>query len=104
LRGAHLLAFGTLGPCGHAFDALGPLRPLGALLHPRRSAFGPLRPLLALGVLPAALLRPFDAVSTVVAARLRTGRGCDRQGGDARGEKYPGHHKISSRTAKTARS
>jgi hypothetical protein len=55
-------------------------------------AFGALRPLLALGVLSAALMCLFGAVSAVMAARPRTGRGCDRQGGDARGEKYPGHH------------
>jgi hypothetical protein len=104
LRRAHLLTFRALRPCGHAFDALRPLRSLGTLLHSRRGTFGALGPLLALGVLPATLLRPFDAVSAVMAAGLRTGRGGDRQGGDACGEKYPGHHKISSRAVKTARS
>jgi hypothetical protein len=29
----------------------------------------------------------------------RIGRGRDRQSGDARGEKYPGHHKFSFSTA-----
>jgi hypothetical protein len=32
------------------------------------------------------------------------GRRCDRQGGNARGEKHPGHDIISFRTAKTVRS
>jgi hypothetical protein len=77
------------------------LRPFGALPL-RRGTLGPLRPLLTLSVLTAAALCLFDPIA-VVSARLRTGRGRDRQRGDAGGEKYPGHHKFSSRTAKTAR-
>jgi hypothetical protein len=44
------------------------------------------------------------AVAAAVAAGLRCSRACHRQSGDSRGEKQPGHRKISFRTARTVRS
>lgn len=44
------------------------------------------------------------APAVATAMRTRTRRGCDRQRGNARCEKHPGHYTISSRTVKTARS
>ena len=88
---AHLLTLGALRLRGHSFGALRPFGPL----HPRGGSFGALRPRLRLGALTTALVRFFDAIVGLLAARLRTGRGRDRQRGDAGCEKNPGHHKIS---------
>jgi hypothetical protein len=52
------------------------------------------------------LRRPATAIAMAasVAARLRCSRARDRQSGDSRGEKQPGHRKFSFRTVRTARS
>jgi hypothetical protein len=44
------------------------------------------------------------AMRAATAAGLCRSRARNRQSGDARGEKQPGHRKISFRTVKTARS
>jgi hypothetical protein len=44
------------------------------------------------------------ATTAVLTMRPRNGRGCDRQRGNARCEKHPGHDFVSFRTVKTARS
>jgi hypothetical protein len=54
-----------------------------------------------------ARLLPFGSLRAPVGLILvwpRQCRGCDRQRGDSRGEKYPGHRKFSFRTARTVRS
>ncbi|HET7606206.1 MAG TPA: hypothetical protein VFK28_09075 [Sphingomicrobium sp.] len=96
--GARLVSFGLgrarlvpLGALGSRSAAFGTLLPFGALPLRRGASFGPLSPLLAVDTLAAAF-GLFDTV-VVMPARSRSGRGRDRQGGDARGEKYPGHHK-----------
>jgi hypothetical protein len=48
--------------------------------------------------------RRLAVLAATAAMRPRTCRGCDRQCGNTCGEKHPGHHNISFRTAKTARS
>ena len=99
ILGAHLLTLGALRLRGHSFGALRPFGPL----HPRGGTFGALRPRLRLGALPAALVRFFDAIVGLMASRLRTGRGRDRQRGDAGCEENPGHKK-SPLNGKTVRS
>jgi hypothetical protein len=73
----HLDALHASGALGAHLDALGPSRTFGAHL----GAFGALRTLDG----PIGL--------STAAVRTRTCRGCDRQRGNARGEKYPGHTK-----------
>jgi hypothetical protein len=54
-----------------------------------------------------ARLLPFGSLRAPVGLILvwpRQCRGCDRQRGDSRGEKYPGHRKFSFRTARPLRS
>jgi hypothetical protein len=98
----HLDAFRALGPldCGHALGALRPLDSSHALcaLHSRR------RNLLLRAHLLALRLRllAFGTRGLSIFLRPRSGRGRDRQCGDARGEKYPGHHNFSFSTALTA--
>jgi hypothetical protein len=105
--GAHLDTLGTLRPFKR--DPLGALHarcghlPLGAL-HTRRGHL-PLgaRRLLALSLLALGLrLLAFGACGLPVLLGPRIGRGRDRQSGDTRGEKYPGHHNFSFSTALTA--
>jgi hypothetical protein len=55
--------------------------------------------LLSLGRTAAAI-----AMAASIAARLRCSRARNRQNGDSRGEKQPGHRKFSFRTVRTARS
>lgn len=87
---ANLLALDSSGALdSNLLDALGALRPFGTnrllTLRPRLLAR---LSLLALGTRGLSIfLRP------------RIGRGRDRQCGDARGEKYPGHHNFSFSTA-----
>jgi hypothetical protein len=71
------------------------LRPLGAR-HGR--ALGPLDTLRLGGHLAAAAALDRGgslAALAAMSAPFRTGRGCDRQRGDAGGEKHPGQHEIS---------
>jgi hypothetical protein len=77
------LALRTRGEAATAATPLDGLRPLGtaaALLHDRRAVLAP----------------------TAVGPRAR--RGSNRERSNAGCEKHPGHHKISFRTARTARS
>jgi len=79
---SHLLALDAWGLRAHDLLTLGSRRLLA-------------------GLLPLGSLRaPIDLV-LVWPSQCR---GCDRQRGDSRGEKYPGHRKISFRTARTVRS
>jgi hypothetical protein len=92
--GAHLHALRTLRP----FERY-PLSPL----HARRShlPFGAWRLLALLSLLALGLrLLAFGSCGLPVLLWPRIGRGRDRQCGDARGEKYPGHHNFSFLTAK----
>jgi hypothetical protein len=104
----------TLGPL-HALGALralGPLRMLHArsleslALRPRdmAAAATAARRLSSLATAAALLGDRRLAILTPAAVGPRACRGCDREGSDARCEKHPGHHKISFRTARTARS
>jgi hypothetical protein len=92
--GVHLHPRGTLRPVDRY--ALCPL-------HARRSHHLPLGAwrLLALLDLLALRLRllAFGTRGLSILLRPRSGRGRDRQRGDARGEKYPGHHNFSFSTA-----
>jgi hypothetical protein len=92
--GAHLHPRGTLRPVDRY--ALCPL-------HTRRSHHLPLgawRLLALLGLLALRLrLLAFGSRGLPVLLGPRIGRGRDRQSGDTRGEKYPGHHKFSFSTA-----
>ncbi len=102
-------AFDTLRPfdLGCTLDALGPLRAFHSrctlnaldLLRAFRSR-GALLTLRPLWTFSALFLLDLSAIA--IALGLCTGRGCDRQSSDTRGEKQPGHHKFSFRTAKTA--
>jgi hypothetical protein len=104
--GAHLDAFGALRPFdrGHTLHTLHarcshlPLHARGGHLafHARRLLAHSLRLLARLSLLT------FGARGLPVLLRPRVGRGRDRQCGDARGEKYPGHHNFSFSTASTA--
>jgi hypothetical protein len=94
--GAHLDALGTLWTFGRR-EAL-------STLHARRGHL-PLSAwrLLALSLLALGLrLLAFGACGLPVLLGPRIGRGRDRQSGDTRGEKYPGHHNFSFLTALTA--
>ena len=87
--GAHLHALGTLRP----FDRY----PLSTL-HARRChlPFDAWRLLALLSLLALGLrLLAFGSRGLPVFLGPRSGRGRDRQCGDARGEKYPGHHNFS---------
>jgi len=55
----------------------------------------------ALDLLAAALLHLMGLAAPAPVGALRSGRGRNRQGGDAGEKKYPGHHKNSFRTAPT---
>jgi hypothetical protein len=109
--GAHLNALGTSGPV-HRCKALAPLHARRGhllhalhsrrchLLHARRALGAHLHPIStrcrAIDALRA--LRCCTAFAAAMRPRLR--RGCNRQCGDSRGEKYPGHHTFSFSTAK----
>jgi hypothetical protein len=82
-----------------AFGALGVLR----TLHSRSGAGLALRPLrrMVVAVVAATTLRGvLGAIAPLLAVRPRARRGCDRQRGNARCEKHPGHDFVSSRTVK----
>jgi hypothetical protein len=88
----------TFGPHLHALSALRAFDCSRAL-----NAFDT-RGLLALcpRLLTRLRLLAFGPSGLLVLLRPRTGRGADRQSGDTRGEKYPGHHNFSFSTASTA--
>jgi hypothetical protein len=79
-----LHTLGTLRPFRAHLDALGTLRSLS----PDLLALGP-------RLLTRLRLLALGARGLSVLLRPRSGRGADRQCGDARGEKYPGHHNFS---------
>jgi hypothetical protein len=62
---------------------------------------------LDLGALAAATAAPLDlnlglpVLTAAMAARASIGRGRNRESGNARCEKHPGHHNFSFRTART---
>jgi hypothetical protein len=97
MRGRHLLAFNPRRLLALDVHLLGfSTRCLLALGARRLLALAPR--LLTLGAVHFGLVAAFGA-----AMRPRIGRPCDRQRGNARGEKHPGHHNFSSRTATTVR-
>jgi hypothetical protein len=83
--------------CGHLLDTLRPFDGSDALraFNPRRlKRLHSGRTLSAASA--AATLRPgLHGLAALVPVGPRTGRGRDRQCGDTRGEKYPGHHNFS---------
>jgi len=93
---AHLNAFGALRPIERSH----PLRPFHARrghsldsLRARRGAH--LHPVSAGRLAVDALLNLRLSAAAPVPVGPRGGRGGDRQCGDTRGEKYPGHHNFS---------
>jgi hypothetical protein len=93
--GAQLLTLGS-------GRAIGDRKALLLTLHPGRChllnllALKALRLLTGLGQLALGLrLLTLGSRGLPVLLRPRIGRGRDRQSGDARGEKYPGHHNYS---------
>jgi hypothetical protein len=99
-RGNALLTFdpGLLALDPHRGDALLPLYANLLALHAHLLALHARR--LRSGLLSLGSLR---TLGDAIFVRPRICRGCDRQRGDSRGEKHPGHHKISFRTARTVR-
>jgi hypothetical protein len=111
---AHPEALGTLRPLDSGETLLTPHPGSGErlALHPRREGL-PVHPrsrksaavMAATATTAAAAYeRGLAAAAAVLTMRSCSCRGCDRQRGDARCEKHPGHDSVSFRTIRTARS